>query len=719
MHDSPILQSDKNCWSRAPADRLAVLEDSAIYFKALADVLEHARESVLIIGWDIHSKVHLRRGEGDERRFIDLLRDIARARPELMVRILVWDPDVIYAPEREKFQRWRFRFRAPENLRFVFDNTAPLGASQHQKIVVVDDQMAFAGGIDVTQRRWDTPEHHVDAPHRKTPYGLAFDPFHDMQVAVDGQAAKLLSELARWRWERVVDEEIEPCEIACDHWPQWLESDFEQVEVAVARTLPKWLSHTEVREVEQLFYDTFAAATELIYLESQYLSSSRITDALEARLGEEGGPEVVLVLPREASGWVEQSTMDTLRASMLRRLERADVYGRLRVVYPVVEEQGDRACIYVHAKLSIIDDRLLRVGSANLTNRSCGVDSECDVAVEATDPHEREAIARTRNRLIGHHLDLSAQEVAAGLEETGSLAALIDRGSDRDDANRRLVPLDGGDIPEVAQEWADEQLIDPASPLDAQKLAEKLMPEHAERSRASYVRIGLLLGLLLLVAILWQWTPLSQWADPRLLATAVEPVSQLWWAVPIALVVFTVLSVIAFPTSVLILTMGFVFGGLWGSLYALAGSLLSAAISFGAGKVFGASAVSRLAGKRIQQVDRWVADRGVWSVVVLRMVPVAPFGIVNLAVGASRVPFRDFMWGTLIGMTPGIVLKGIFGNQLADFLVSPSTYELVVLAVILLIFVVSGVFVARWVRQRGEAAEEASPAPSPVATEAR
>ena len=125
-----------------------------------------------------------------------------------------------------------------------------------------------------------------------------------------------------------------------------------------------------------------------MYLENQYLSSAAIGDALAARLQEKDGPEIIMVLPQETSEWLEQVSMAVLRSRLLKRLRAADRFGRLHVYYPVLEDENIQ--MRVHSKVCFIDDRLLRVGSANLNNRSMGLDTECDLAIEPQEPGHRE-----------------------------------------------------------------------------------------------------------------------------------------------------------------------------------------------------------------------------------------------------------------------------------------------------------------------------------------
>ena len=304
-------------------------------------------------------------------------------RQRLHVYILNWDFSVLFALEREPLPKLKFGLRSHRRVHFRLDGHHPIGASHHQKIVVVDDAVAFVGGMDLAIRRWDTPDHCVDDPRRVDPAGELYPPVHDIQMAVDGQAAAALGELARERWRHATGQRIGAVhEGKSDPWPRFLTPDFEHVAVAISRTQPTYNGNAEVREVEALYLDAIAAARRSIYMEAQYLTSTALGTALAKRLAESGGPEVVLILPRDGAGWLEQSTMSVLRARLLRQLRSADHFGRLRVYYPAVPGLGD-GCINVHAKVLVVDDTLVRIGSSNLSNRSMGLDTECDLGIEA------------------------------------------------------------------------------------------------------------------------------------------------------------------------------------------------------------------------------------------------------------------------------------------------------------------------------------------------
>src|SRR3569832_835489 len=157
--------------------------------------------------------------------------------------------------------------------------------------------------------------------------------------------------------------------LGADAWLDYLMPDLTDVDVAIARTIPEYDGNEEVRESERLYLDAIAAAERCIYIENQYFTSAVIAEALAARLREAEGPEIVIVLPHSTEGWLAQATMDVIRLRLLQRLKDADHAGRLRIFYPDIPGLSDKP-INVHAKLMVVDDDFVRVGSSNLNNRS-------------------------------------------------------------------------------------------------------------------------------------------------------------------------------------------------------------------------------------------------------------------------------------------------------------------------------------------------------------
>ena len=315
-----------------------------------------------------------------------------RTRPDLHVHLLLWDYSLLYAGERELLPRLSLGWRTPDRVTLCIDNSVPFGSSQHQKIVVVDDAVAFSGGLDLTIRRWDTAAHSAENRQRVDPSGHPYRPFHDVQMMVDGAAAQALAQLARERWCRANGgvPQIEP---HGDPWPETVRADFTDVDVGIARTQPRYDGEDAVREAETLFVDSIDLAEREIYIENQFLSSPLIADRLADRLRRCPELEVVIVAPRTHDSWVERHTMRNGRIRFWRRIHAAGG-DRVRLLYPAVEQGGHATDTMIHSKVMVVDDRFLRVGSANMNNRSMGADTECDLAVEAHTDRERAAILR-------------------------------------------------------------------------------------------------------------------------------------------------------------------------------------------------------------------------------------------------------------------------------------------------------------------------------------
>ena len=232
MSESPILVEGETCWRLATANRVALLVDGAAYFRTLAAALERAERSVVMVGWDFHSRTRLRRDEQvapEEDELRSRLDAAARRRSGLRIHVLGWDFAPLYALEREALPLLRLDWQRHRRVHFRLDDQHPVGASHHQKIAVIDDALAFCGGLDVTACRWDTPEHTARDPRRRDPGFGEYPPFHDVQMAVDGDAARSLGELVRDRWQRATGRRLRAVLPSADPWPEDLPADLEDV----------------------------------------------------------------------------------------------------------------------------------------------------------------------------------------------------------------------------------------------------------------------------------------------------------------------------------------------------------------------------------------------------------------------------------------------------------------------------------------------------------
>lgn len=475
-----VLEPGETVWRIERAERHAVFVDAADYFATLKQVVLRARRQVLFIGWDFDPRIRLdprTPGRGRDDRVGRVLEAAVARNPDLFVGVLQWDLGMLEALGRGLVPIVLLNRRTSDRFQMKVDAHHPLGGAHHQKIVVVDDSLAFAGGIDVTADRWDDSDHADRNRYRHRPRSRRpTKPWHDVTSLVSGPAAAALGELARRRWAAGTGEQLDAVDDVVHEWPEQVPVLLHDVDVAISRTRPEHRGWELVHEIEDLWLAMVASATTAVYVESQYFANRRVAEAIIARLGEADGPEFVVVNPETADGWLEEKAMGTARAKLLTRVREADVHGRFRLYVPVT---ATRTPIYVHAKVCVVDDRLLRIGSSNLNNRSMGLDTECDLTIEAAadDPRRDEvaaAVLGVRDRLLAEHLGVGPDDVAAAVAaHGGSLVAAVE--SLVRPTGRSLQPFEIPEQGTVDTVLADTELLDPEqTPNRTQRVVARL-----------------------------------------------------------------------------------------------------------------------------------------------------------------------------------------------------------------------------------------------------
>ncbi|HKJ98459.1 MAG TPA: VTT domain-containing protein [Desulfotignum sp.] len=705
-----LLAENTNCWCLAHAARAAFLIDGASYFSAVADAMDQARKSIFIAAWDIDSRISLDRGHNKQQDDTDLgtfLNAKAKHTPGLQVYILNWDFPMLYTMEREWLPIFKLGWKTHDRVFFHLDDQHPVGASQHQKIVVIDNQVAFCGGLDLTNSRWDTPEHRLDDARRKNPDKDAYNPFHDVQVVVEGDAAAALGRLFTDRWKGATSHDIAGHALSKEEksdspWPGNLEPDLTDIHIGISRTLPAYKCREQVQEVENLYTDAINAAKKNIYIENQYLTSARIAEELEKSLSREQGPEIAIVLPAKSSGWLEQSTMDSIRARILKSLFEADDHHRLGVFYPVLDD--GKTALYIHSKLLIADDRLAIIGSANLSNRSMRFDSECVLAVESSgEDRTGAAIASLRNRLMAEHLDTSADAVASAFSKKNAVNQVI--ASLSASSGRRLeklaydqaLPVDGAAI------VRDHELLDPEKPIAFDRMMDRFARNDQGQSRKPQVmKLAAVLLILLGLAAAWRWSPLAEWATRENMAVWAGKIQDHPLSYLIVLGMYVAGGFLMVPVTLLVGVTAMVFDPVMGALYAWSGCLVSALLTFWAGAGLGKQMVRKVAGKKLNHVSQQMAKQGILTVAVIRNIPVAPFSLVNLIAGASHIRLKDYLLGTAAGMLPGILVITVFADRLLHTIQHPGWVNGLIAAALAVVMIAGNMWITRRLSGNGE-----------------
>lgn len=459
-----------------------MIVDAADYFRIARDAMLNAREQILLVGWDVDPRILLDPEDGDGEApncLAEFIPWLAHRRPDLRINLLIWNMGFLKMLVRGFSIFTLARWRMARHVSIRFDSSHPIGATHHQKILVIDDSIAMCGGIDMTSDRWDTPEHVDGDPRRKRPNGQPYMPWHDTAGMIEGPPAAALGELARERWLHATGRTLPAPTPHGGVWPEQVTPMFEDRPVAIARTVPKTDATGEVREIERLYIDMIATAKRFIYADNQYFASRHVAEAIARRLAEDDPPEFVIVNPISADGWLQEAAMGSARTELFFALAEIDKHDRFQIYTPVT---ADRKPIYVHSKLMIIDDCILRVGSSNMNNRSMGLDSECDIALETVEAGTPDpAIRKLRETLLAEHLGTTPDAVRAAFERTGSLIATVDCLLGE---GKSLVPFE-------PDRWSDTTLAIGASELlDPESVDERFEPLSSRGLFRGFLRRG-------------------------------------------------------------------------------------------------------------------------------------------------------------------------------------------------------------------------------------
>lgn len=596
----------------------------------------------------------------------DLLAQQVETHAALQVYILCWDFAPLYPQALSLLQRLKMGWPIHERIHLRYDGVHPVGACHHQKVVVIDDTYAFCGGLDLTLRRWDLPGHTPGNQRRSDPLGKLYLPFHDVQIAVGGEVAHALGVLARERWEVSGEGKIafrkgpatQPIEnnmgLSCEGT------------VAIARTLRGVSSNTQVGEIDKLNCDIIYRTQKYLYIETQYLTSRSMENALRGSLSKKEGPEIILVLPQKAGGWVECVTMGVLQAGLLSRLRRADRYGRLFLYYPFDKRFSRGEYTIVHSKVIISDDKIIKIGSSNLTNRSMGLDTECDLCIE-TD--HKESVRKVLYTLLRDHTGRFDQPI----EQTISINDTLIKMSTNNKFLKRFKVTTRYTVSSKLIQYADL-----SEPIEGEKLLEKTIWRPRKVRRSVLFRMAVPFAGLLLVAGLLATFPL----DKYFLNLQSLPLSR-YELLAINTLGFTLIPIPGIALGVLAPINSLLLEGWVAFLLVLAGSLISASVGYVIGRLMkrpSERTITEMA-KKIQKERRL----SLLGIALIRIFPIAPWFLVSRVIGSVRFPFVKFFIGTAIGITPGLFAILSFQTLLFQLILAPTAihFPLFVLLVVI------------------------------------
>jgi len=372
--------------------RMEVLVDGEHALPAIAEALRGAQREVLLAGWHASPDFKLTREPGAPS-LRALLAELAERVP---VRMILWAgaPLPVFTPSRARVRAVRERFVDGTRIEVALDARERPMHCHHEKLVVVDGEVAFVGGIDLTALAGDRFDHNVHPPRARLGW-------HDAAVRLHGPIVADVADHLRLRWREVTGETLQARPAPPPAGPH---------RVQLVRTVPEKIYDALPRgdfRILAAYVRALRDAQRLVYLENQFLWSPELVAILTAKLARPPTDEfrLVCLLPARPN-----NGRDVTRGQ-LGVLEEADAHGGggrlLACTVYARDARGEPAPVYVHAKIAIVDDRWLTLGSANLNEHSLFNDTEVNVVTDEP------ALARdTRLRLWSEHLELNAAAFA-------------------------------------------------------------------------------------------------------------------------------------------------------------------------------------------------------------------------------------------------------------------------------------------------------------------
>jgi uncharacterized membrane protein YdjX (TVP38/TMEM64 family) len=499
-----------------------------------------------------------------------------------------------------------------------------------------------------------------------------------VQVAVSGPIVTELSKLVRWRWNRLVEPEQQITEATNEDtldelpncWPESVEPVFENIPCGIAQTIPFMDATKPLQEVRRMLLALINQAESFIYIENQFANRGEIAEALNQRLKARPQLKVLIISSYQPEGTVECETYWAGRIDFKRILENGIEDGRIFMAYSgSTNKDGVAGQKRVHAKVMVIDNTHFVIGSSNLSNRSMALDTECDLVFEANKPEHKIKIAWFRNDLISEHAGWSVEEVQQFIDSSNTFEQLS---RCKDEYAYCLQEAEDDIFTDQHLQGLITPFGDPQQPI----FPPFLLPNGRRfqlpnpRKRTLIISVALFV-VALLVGGGYLLSQNVDWMNQAHLKTLLSSLRDSPWALIAVCGIYIVAGLLFFPVTVLSLVVAMVFGATWGIVYGMAGVMCSTLVLFLIGNLIGDKGLRDLAGPRINKIDKKFAKNGIFGVAILRMIPIAPFSLVNLVAGISSIKLSHFLVGTFMGMFPPMIVKAIVGGSIADIFRDP------------------------------------------------
>lgn len=200
-----------------------------------------------------------------------------------------------------------------------------------------------------------------------------------------------------------------------------------------------------------------------------------------------------------------------------------------------------------------------------------------------------------------------------------------------------------------------------------------------ENNRSKMIRLGIAILLVAGIALAWKFTPLSHYATPEFIKPILMKIRSTPWAVLATIGIYTIGTLAFFPHMAMTATIVLIFSPLQAFIVCMGGSLISASIGYFIGRALGMRSMEKLVGDTAQKVSGYAKKGGILGIALLRMLPIAPFTVVNITLAMLEVPYVTFLAGTFLGTLPGTLIASLLGFSAMELWENPDPKNMMLL----------------------------------------
>lgn len=658
----------------AKAEDPSLLVCAESYFSQIKDAFLNAQEEILILGWSFNLKTIL---DDDGTTLEEILFGIP---DKVKIKILVWDYIIFYMADRDPFIGLNIAFKNKKNIQFGRFDFHPMLSSMHIKMVVVDSEVSFVGGIDLDLERRDGKFNFSEDSMRREKDGHMYGPFRDYALRFEGkQIAKDLRTFFEQMWNSQKEQVSRVHQVADKLTPG--------ANLFFARTLPKFKGNPKDNSSFQLQRWLFENAKRYIFIENQYLTSGRIVDALIQRLAQPLGPEVVIVVSYGHMPILERISMGALLTDCVKKLLHNDPYQRLKIYTLLAPRKRQaslrsegREFVKIHSKCVLVDDTYLKIGSSNMNERSLQFDYELDALVSG------EVVKKYREEIFSSLLG-NGGEVEFG----ESIIWTFEKARLKYD---KII-----EVKDILQKKSALTDYKDYLPLDKREMTffEKMGQMFIHRREMLRINAKVVGGIVLLLFIIAGAIFVGPGEAKGLLDQAVFNLRIDSSLLLMGLFFFSylILGAFFFPLNAYIFLCGAYFS--MGEAFALAmtGAMSSAMLTYAMGTLFQKDLDVEAKLEQANRLGKLLRRNSLKTLVFLRIIPLAPFPFVNLVCGKLRMHFGKYVLGTLLGVAPGAAFLIFTEKRLIALFTHPDWGNFVVVILILSLFYAGGRFLKK------------------------